>query len=496
MPHAISMDLQQKQSPSLKQLQRLIMTRQMQQAIHLLQMPIMELSPIIEMELEENPVLQLEDSDEENNEPSQEEDEPEIEENGDTNSEESLNFNDRDFEILYKLDDEFRDHFAESGDYVHKRTNEEEKLHSFLESSITSEISFFEYLMKQVEETFAAQKDKSLAEAIVGNLDESGYLKIPLEEIASLQSCNIDDLNKILTTIQTFQPTGVGARNLRESLLIQLRTQGKQNTLAYTIIESCFDDLLHNRILNIKKVLHCTSEDIGDAIDTHISKLDLHPAANFSRKTTPYIIPDAAINQEGDELIVSVNDDTMPRLRINRRYLRMLEDPTLGQETKEFILQKIGSAKWLLKNILQRNNTLEKIATFLVKHDQSFFLNPEGSLVPLTMKMVADELQLHESTIARAVSNKYIDTPRGILPLRFFFTNALETNQGEEIASTTVRNLIQEIIRKEDKTHPFSDEAISSLIKENGIKCARRTVAKYRALLNLGSAQQRRKFTS
>lgn len=495
MPPPMSLELQQKATQNFKQLQRLIMSRQMQQAIHLLQMPVMELAPAIEMELQQNPILEY-IQEEDIGSPQNQEIEEDAEDESDSgdNMEKELKFDENDFEVMRKLDEDFRDYFLESGEYSHRRDSEQAKLQTFLESSICSETTLFEHLMRQAAETFSDKADLVLAEAIIGNLDENGFLKVPLKEIATIQKASLKKVESILKMIQTFHPQGVGAHDIKESLLIQLSAQNKKKTLSYEIIDKHFDDLLHNRIPLIKKNLKCSSKELMDAIEGHIAKLDLHPGAKLSKQITRYIVPDVVLRQEGDDLIVEVSDDCMPPLRLNSRYLRMLDDENLPQETKDFIRQKIVSAKWLLRNILQRNDTLERIASSIAKRHKEFFLNPEGKLMPLTMKTVAEELHLHESTIARAVANKYIDTPRGLLPLRFFFTNALETNEGEDISSKTVRDMLQEIIADENKKHPYSDAAISAMIKAKGIHCARRTVAKYRSLLNIGNAQQRKKF--
>ena len=333
-----------------------------------------------------------------------------------------------------------------------------------------------------------------MAEALIGNFDERGFLQTSLLEIALLNGFEEHNLQKILVQIQDFEPFGVGAKNLQESLLIQLRCMAKKNTLAYEIIEKHYEDLLHNRIPLIQKSLKCTSDEIANAIDRCISKLDLHPGTWHSRQTVQTITPDVIVRQEDDKLIIETNDDYIPSLRFSSRYMRMLEDENLSLEAKEFIRHKILSAKWLLRNIHQRNETLEKIAHSLTQRQREFFVNPEGKLIPLTMKILSEELSLHESTIARAVANKYIDCPRGLLPLRSFFTNAIVNDEGEDISSNTVKNVLLDIIHNEDKHKPLSDEAISKMIKAKGINCARRTVAKDLAALNIGNTQQRRKF--
>lgn len=495
MPNPV-LELQQKPSQNIKQLQRLIMSRQMQQAIHFLQMPIMELTPLIDKEMEQNPVLEY--ASESELEPDSELGQLENDNQEDLGDEDSipekeLTFKEDDFEVMRRLDEEFRDHFVESNAPV-RPSSEQDKLHTFLESSICDEPTLFEHLMKQASEAFDPEAKKKLAEAIIGNFDENGFLATPLEEIAILQGCAVKEVEEVLEVIQTFDPSGVGGRDLKESLLLQLRRQDKASSLAYSIIDTYFEDLLHNRIPAITKGLRCTAKQVEKAIDQDIAKLDLHPGTQMRRQMVSFIVPDVSLRQEDEELVVFINDDFMPKLKLNSRYMRMLDDEALSQDVKDFIKKKILSAKWLLRNMMQRNDTLEGIAKFLAKWQREFFMDPNGKLKPLTMKTVAEELEVHESTVARAVSEKYIDTPRGILPLRSFFTNALSTKDGAEISSKTVQDILKDIIDSEDKRHPLSDEAISTLVKEKGIQCARRTVAKYRTALNIGSARQRKKF--
>lgn len=490
MTYPMSFDMTPKQNQSAKQTQRLMMSPQMQQAIQLLQMPLLELSTLIETEIEQNPVLDYMTEESENEEIEVDE------EAAETNPEKELSFNDHDYEVMQKLDDEFRDYFAESGAAPNrKQTADDDKRKAFQDSLICHELSLFEYLMQQAKETFESKEELAMAEAIIGNLDQTGFLGVPMNEIAQLNNFDEKRLEKVLNQIQTFEPYGVGAKNLQEALLIQLRCLSKQHTLAYQIAELHYDDLLHNRIPAIKKSLGCTLQEVEEAIQQHISKLDLHPGSGQNRQMTQYIIPDVSIKQDDNEqLIVSINDDVLPPLKLNPRYTNLIDDPTLSKDAKEYIKKKIGSAKWLIRNIYQRNDTLEKIVRSITKRQQNFFLNPDGQLTPMTMLMLAEELELHESTIARAVSNKYLNSPRGLFPLRYFFTNAYITDEGVDISSDTVRNALKDIIQSENKRKPLSDAKLSELLSEKGITCARRTIAKYRTELNLGNAQQRRKF--
>lgn len=481
-----SLELQSTQTQSMKQMQRLMMSPQMQQALHLLQLPIMELSAALSIELESNPVLEFS----QDPSPSEEEEElaPEV-------LEKELVFDERDFEVLKQLDEDFQGLYEESSSFT-KRTSEDDKYQSYLENQISAEESLFEHLMKQARDFFQTPEELAMAEAIIGNFDENGYLNTPLVEIAALNTMDKKKLHEVLEGIQTFEPFGVGAQNMKEAMLIQMRCMGKRDTLAYRIVEEDYDNLLHNRIPQIQRHQRCSLEEIAEVIDKHISKLDLHPGAWYSKAPVQTIVPDLSIIEEDGKLSVRIQDDSLPSIKLNSRYLRMLNDPDLNEETREFIKHKISSAKWLIKNVLQRNSTLERIGNAIIDHQKDFLLNPKGDLHPLTMKTLAEELDVHESTVARAVNNKYIETPRGVMPFRSFFTSALEQKTGDDVSSSSARDIIAQLIRDEDKQAPLSDEVLAQLLQAKGIQCARRTVAKYRGMLKLGSARQRRKFSS
>lgn len=490
MTYSMSLNLQQKASQSLKQTQRLIMSPQMQQAIQLLQMPVMELSQVVEAEMEHNPILEYEIAD-------QSKIEDEIEEaylDGEFQAEEEMVFDEKDYEVLHRLDEDFGEHFAQSSNLSLKSNADEEKLRAFMESSIQRQSTLFEHLMKQARESFDSEREIDLAESIIGNFDERGFLEMPLEEIALLYNADIEELKILLSEIQNFDPVGVGACDVRECLLIQLVRQGKRNSLAYQIIDSHYQDLLYNRIPQIKKDLQASSEEIREAIDRDIAPLDLYPGTSYSSEQAPFIKADACIEKQGGKLCVKVDEETLPPIRINHQYLKMIKEESLSHEVKDYIRTKIASGKWLLRNIHQRNDTLYRIVEILAREQKDFFEKAEGKLLPMTMKTLAEELELHESTIARAVSNKYLDCPRGLLPLRSFFTNAYATEQGD-VSSKTVKDLLKKMIEEEDKERPLSDETLSNLIKENGIPCARRTVAKYRRELNIGNSSQRKVYS-
>ena len=375
-----------------------------------------------------------------------------------------------------------------------KRTAEEDKLKSYLEQSICADRTLSEQLNSQAHDTFESPQELAIAEILIGYIDEFGFLKTPVAEICLMNHLSEEEVKKILREIQTFEPYGVGAASIQESLLIQLKCQKKEETLAYLIIRDHYEDLLRNHIPAIQKQLKRTFDDIQFAIEHDIAKLDLHPGSQYSSNASQTIIPDVILRQENEKLLVEVERDNTPLLRLNLRYLNMLKDPASSHETRHFIKHHLFSARWLMRNLQQRFSTLERIVEFLAKKQYDFFTKPDGQLVPLTMKTVADELNVHESTIARTVANKYVYSPRGTFPLRAFFTNRYVSEEGEDLSSATVKQEMLALIEQEDKCHPLSDEKLSALLKKKGIPCARRTVAKYRTVLNIGNTQQRKKF--
>lgn len=455
--------MEQVSTQNMKQIQRLILSPQMQQALHLLQLPVQELSSVIEEELTQNPLLEYSENDDDS--------QPDID------------------DLLQSLDHQIRNS-------PNQTRREEDDLRAVIENTVALEASLFDHLMKQACETFPDKKRRELAEILIGHLDKDGYLTTPLEEVAALFSCSTQELSPILEVIQTFDPPGVGARDLKEALLIQLKINGKDQTLAFRIIEEHFDDVLQNKLPLIAKRLSCSVGEIKNVIASEMRHLTLRPGGaqtqGHYREISNHITPDLAIHQSEGALSIHINDAPILPLRLNSDYLNMLQEKGLPDETRAYIQEKISSGKWLMRNLHERHQTLHRIAQELIKLQENFFSSPKGQLVPLTMKEIAEKLELHESTVARAVSNKYLACSRGILSLRSFFSHAYTTETGENISSESVKELLLEILDKEDKKSPLSDEKISSLIKKQGIPCARRTVAKYRQELNIGNTSHRR----
>jgi len=484
VPH-LNLHMQAKQQQNMTQ--RMIMSSHMQQALHLLQLPLMELETFVEEQVVQNPILEISD---EAKDTGIDENEPR-EERGDN---QEIVISDQDLSILSRLEDDWREHFTIDTVPV-KRSAEDEKLKAYQESSICAPVNLNAYLNQQAHETFEEEEDLEFARLIIGYIDSFGFLKTAHQEICLFHNIPEENFLRILNEIKTFEPYGVGAASIQDALLIQLTCLGKEKTLAYQIIEKFYDDLIHNHLPTIQKSLGCTFEALHSAIKKDIAKLDLHPGTHFSNQPIQTIIPDVNLRLENEKLVVEIESDYVPNLKVNHQYLSMLQDSEVSWEVKQFIKRHLFSARWLMRNLHQRYSTIERITEVIASKQYDFFTNPTGQLVPLTMKAIAEELNLHESTIARTVANKYLNSPKGIFALRAFFTGKYISNEGDTLSSQTVKDAIFSIIEAEDKRHPLSDAKVSSLLKEKGITCARRTVSKYRLAFQIGNTQQRKKFS-
>lgn len=440
----------------MKQQQKLILSPQMQQALHLLQLPIQDLTQLLEEELALNPLLELPEEDAFDNE--------------------------------YTYDFENQKSFADDD----KQT--------VIENRTAYERSLYAQLQEQVSDFVKTEEEKEILYILIGYLDRDGFLRTPLEEIADWENLPLEVIEKGLKTIQSFEPIGVGARSLKESLLIQLKLLGKENTLAYEIIYKHYEDMLNNRIPLIAKSQKCSYEQINQVIEKEIARLDLRPGANapeghYSTQSSQ-LIADVIVRIQDQKIDIEINEGRSFHLRLNKIYLQMLENPEMDMESKNYLVERLQSGKHLMRNLYERHQTLYRLTEVLIEKQFSFFYEPRGQLNPLTMKEIALELSLHESTIARAVAGKNLAHPKGITPLRQFFTNSYTTEKGEAISSNSVKDYLRKILEKEDRARPLSDEAISQMIKKEGIECARRTVAKYRQELGVGNAKQRKRHSS
>jgi RNA polymerase sigma-54 factor len=481
--------IEQLQSLVQKPIITIMMSPQMQQAIRLLQLPILELRQKIEEELAQNPVLEEVPVEE----PSSPEPELAMEAPAESPAETKEVEFDKDIDILTKLDDEWRDFFRQTAAY-NKRSEEDEEKRAFLERSITRDETLEEQLTHQMMLSGANEEQKRLGVFIIGHIDETGFLSTDIDDLCRLTGKTYEEIEGVLKIIQTFEPNGVGARDLRESLLIQLRNLGKGDSLAYRMVERHFAELAKKRFPKIARDLNVSVEEVQDSVQ-EIARLVRRPGRLVGPQHTQYVVPDITLRKDDGDFEIVVNDDRIPHLRISDFYRKMMADNNLTPEVREYIKEKIHAGRWLIKNIHQRQQTLYNIANEIIRIQKRFFLSSgSGGLKPLTMHQVAEAVGLHESTISRAIANKYIDTTRGLFPLKYFFTTAIETNDGGEVSSRQVKHLLRELVDKEDQKKPLSDEALVKLINDRGMRIARRTVAKYRKELGILPSHLRKQF--
>lgn len=451
---------------TLQQSQKLVMTPELRQAIELLQFNSLELTEYITNELEENPMLERVTLVEEH---------------------EDLDKYTKEKEIDWKeYVEKYNDHSYRP--QINKNIKEVN-----YEAFISYEPTLREFLLSQLNLVHFGVEERKIGEYIIHNIDDNGYLQVSLEEIANLINTNLEEVELVLKVVQNFEPLGVGARDLRECLLIQVKD--KKNTKPYIkkIIENYLEDLAHNRLQKISNELDISVEEIQDACD-YIKTLEPKPGRAFSgnNDSVKYIVPDAEIELVEGKFVVTVKDSTAPRLNINN-YYRSLMKTGKDEKATEYLSQKFNSAMWIIKSIEQRRSTIKKVVESILKFQMSFFLEGEKSIKPLTLKDVAEDIDMHESTISRTTNGKYVQTPRGLFELKYFFSSSLLSSKGD-VSSTSIKVILKDIIDKEDAKKPYSDQKISDILKVKGVSISRRTVAKYRDELNIPASSMRKRF--
>jgi RNA polymerase sigma-54 factor len=469
----------------LKLSQKLVLTPQLQMAIKLLQMPQLELSQTLTQELTENPFLEespdtvsaeeLTNEERETAEPSEERDDAEI--------------------PLEKLMGIATD------DYFDERSYDGRDLGYFTPGNVTqpsfeyflsSSSDLFDHLIWQLRLSRESEEVRSVGEIIIGNIDENGYLKITNEEIRETANTDMETVERAVRLVQSFDPPGIGAREIRECLQLQLRALGLSGTLVETIVLNNLDLVGKRKYAQLAKMHEVPLEDVMSAVKI-IEGLDPKPGGNFSSSAVNYITPDVYIVKAEKGYQIVLNDEGLPRLRISGYYQRLLsQKDAIPKEDRQFLEDKLRSAVWLMKSLDQRNKTIYRVTESILSFQIDFFDKGVNYLKPLNLKDVAAELNLHESTISRVTSNKYLSCPRGIYGFRFFFSNAIPSDTGE-MSSTTVKEMVRKIISEEDPSKPLSDMSIVDIFKSQNINIARRTIAKYREELKIPSQSQRKR---
>jgi RNA polymerase sigma-54 factor len=477
--------------------QSLVLAPQLQQSLALLQAPTLELKALVEQELQQNPVLEeapgteLDQAEKEaaDSERAEAADptEPPADLNFDPASEKSANEPVDDFqaefERLVQLDQEWRDHFAQTNIPSRTSTEDEEK-RQFMLDSLVAGTSLQEMLLEQVRESSLPSEQWPIAEMLIGNIDEYGYLKATLEELAFSTGVPAERILEVLKVIQSFDPSGVGARDLRECLMLQLERSNQQSTLEYRIVNEFMEALGKRRIPEIARGTGTEVDEVQDALE-NIARLEPRPGRAFLPDNDQYILPEVFVQRSGDDYVVTTNNEHIPHLRISNTYKDLMSQGQNSPEVRNYIREKIRAGKFLIKSLHQRQQTILNIAREIVHRQRDFMEKGVSALKPLTMVQIAEVVGVHETTVSRAVSGKYMQTPRGIFEMKYFFTAGIQTASGDGMSNTSVKDMIDEIFKNENPAKPLSDQEVVRMLKEKGIEIARRTVAKYRTELNI-----------
>jgi RNA polymerase sigma-54 factor len=471
------------------------MTPKLQQALKLLQMPSIELQQMLKQEIMLNPLLEeieeFEEVIEENEEKEspdgdgKEEEQPAAQEETDDSKPDGGEAGEEQVD--------WDEHFNDGFDLVGAR--EQEQQEEFFEKVPVAKQSFTDQLLGQLRIATDDPAMLMIGDYIIGSLDESGYLTCTIEEIAHTFDVDLEEVDRVLELIQSFDPPGVGARNLQECLLLQLRFRGEDDSLAATIIRGHFDEFKQKKYMEIARKLKVSVQDIQDQCK-QIATLDPKPGLEVVVEDPKYVIPDLVVEMVDGKYVVYLNDRNVPRLRVSQHYHDELMHKVRNGDnrTREFINDRLKSAKWLIQTIEQRRRTMVKVMDCIVRKQRDFFDKGTAFLKPLTLQQVASEIGMHESTVSRVTTNKYVQTPRGVFELKFFFSSSLSTDSGEEVSAKSAKDHIRRIIEGESSRTPLSDQKIADMLKKTGLNIARRTVAKYREQLNILPARMRKQY--
>lgn len=475
-----------------KQTQSQILAPQLRHSLKILQVAAQDLHTTIQEELQTNPSLEempmegvsLDDS--AFNGSDQEDSRQE-----ESSQNDELKF-DETFEILSKIDQDWRDHLSESSRSQNYTSEDAERRDHFFDSLVT-ETSLQEHLLSQSSISDLDENEKEAIEYLVGSLNNNGFLNTPLSDLALVSGKSLAEMQAAHQTLKSFDPPGIGAFDLQDCLATQLELQGLKNSDAYEIVQNHFNLLARRRIPDIARKMGLHQDEVQAALED-IALLDPAPGRRFSEDTNRSVLPDVVVERDDDKWKVTLNSDYIPRLRISPSYKEMIAKGQLSKKEKEYIQEKMRSGKFLISSIEQRQQTIERISNEIVKIQARFLEDGVSKLKPCTMTQVADAVGVHETTVSRAIANKYIQTPHGVFDMKFFFTPGYEGGDGVAISNTSVKDMIQQLVSSEDSTKPLSDQAIVALLKIKEINIARRTVAKYREELGILPSNLRRQY--
>jgi RNA polymerase sigma-54 factor len=456
-----------------------VLSPQLQQSLLILQVPLLELHNLVQQEMETNPVLEELPS------------ELSPEERNGAESSADDNFKEE-FEKLATLDEEWRDYMAQSGSYTGGSHEAKDKRQFFFDSIAVQE-TLQQHLMTQLNQTVLNASDRKTAELIIGNIDDNGFLQSTPEEMALSSGIAKEDFEKMLALIQSFYPPGVGARDLRDCLLIQLQREGKESSLECKIISEHMEDLGKRRFPEIARRMNISVEEVQKCAN-NIAQLNPRPGQAFAAAPQNYVLPDVTVEKVDGDYQIILNNEQIPHLRISNIYKDIIAQSDNGSEVKDYVRDKIRSGKFLIRSIHQRQQTISNIAQQIVSRQRDFLDHGSSHLKPMTMKEIADAVGVHETTVSRAVSGKYMATPQGVFEMKYFFTPGYQTATGESMSNTSVKEAILDLVKHEDGNAPLSDQEIVEILSDRGVPIARRTVAKYRTELNILPSNMRREY--
>ncbi|MCD6570198.1 MAG: RNA polymerase factor sigma-54 [Deltaproteobacteria bacterium] len=455
----------------LKMTQQLIMTPQLQQAIKLLQLSRLELKEYIEQEFQANPLLEID------TEPSPPEEKDGVEDQGLDTS---------------KIEQSRWEAYLESYGQERIPQHYEGEERSYLEAIATRAEGLTEHLLWQLRLNHFTERQRIIGVFIIGNIDSNGYLSTDIDTICTATDTTEEEVISVLKQIQTFDPVGVASRDLKECLFVQARIFGFTDSIVWKIIDSHLEDLQTKNFDKIAQGLGATVEEVSWAAQI-ISKMEPRPARNYSDEPQQYIVPDIYVFKVDDDYMIALNEEDIPKLTLDKEYQCLLISDKTGQLTKDYLTERLKSAQWLMKSIRQRQSTLCKVTASIMRFQKDFLDHGINHLKPLVLRDVADDVGMHESTISRVTSNKYVHTPQGIFELKFFFSSGIAKSNGGFMASQSVKNEIENLIKVEDPKNPLSDQVITVKLREKGIAIARRTVAKYREVMGILPSNRRKK---
>ncbi len=447
------------------------MNPRLYQAMDLLYLPLLELEQHLKQELVGNPFLDLEEPEEEFAEQAETEEETAAEDDEEIDWEEIL---------LDGFDSGYRSGSTHEDLEAHERVAE-------------TTLDLYDHLLEQLYQNNGFENGHvELGEEIIGNISEEGFLTCSVEEIASLTSHSTAEVEAVLRRIQGFDPTGVGARDLRECLLLQIAERLGRDSLAYRIVHDYFEELSAHKYHDIARAIGISAHEVQEAAD-EIADFDPKPGRKYAEPPTSYVTPDIIVELVDGVYVVTLNDGDLPRLRISPSYQMLAQNGEFKGQAKEFVQGKLNSANWIIQAIEQRRQTMLKVMHVLLDRQREFFENGIQCLRPLTLKEVADEIAMHESTVSRVTNQKWVQTPRGVFPLKFFFSSGLSTEEGEDVSARGVKARIEEMIKDENPHDPLTDQQIVEMLKGEGVNIARRTVQKYRDQLGILSSRYRKR---